>query len=140
MAKKFNPSSEPVLRFHGVPEKTDGTWWLKTKSVKVSVEHEFRPGQARSTEKPETISVKSDDVIEIEFEDGHRLWVNGKEYADQFAKRTSRGAGATDDQPIPESLDLLPPGRQSRGPIKWAIKSFKVLGIDLEQKTATTRL
>ena len=136
MAKKFNPSSEPVLRFHGVPEKTDGTWWLKTKSVKVSVEHEFRPGQARSTEKPETISVKSDDVIEIEFEDGHRLWVNGKEYADQFAKRTSRGVGATDDQPIPESLDLLPPGRQSRGPIKWAIKSFKVLGIDLEQKTA----
>ena len=136
MAKKPTPSSEPILRFHGTPEKTDGTWWLKTKSVKVCVEHEFRPGQARSTEQAVTIAVKPDDVIELEFEDGHRLWVNGKEYADRFAKRTSRGTVATEDQPIPESVDLLPPGRQSRGLIKWAIKSFKILGIDLEQKTA----
>jgi pimeloyl-ACP methyl ester carboxylesterase/tetratricopeptide (TPR) repeat protein len=136
VAKKATPSSEPVLRFRGTREKTDGTWWLKTNSVKVSVEHEFRPGQARSTDQPVTISVKPDDVIEIEFEEGHRLWINGKEYACRFAKRASRGTAATDDQPVPESLDLLLPGRQSRGPIKWVIKSFKILGIDLEEKTA----
>lgn len=136
MVKEPAPSSEPMLRFTGTPENTDSTWWLKTESVKVSVQHEFRPGQARSTEQPKTISVKPDDVIELEFEDGQRLWVNGKEYAERFAKRTSRGTIATDEQPIPECLDLSPPGRQSRGPLKWAIKSLKILGIDLEKKTA----
>lgn len=136
MEKEPVSSTEPIIRFSGTPEKIDGRWWLKTKSVKVSVEHEFRPSQARSTEPTQTISVKPDDVIEIEFEDGLRLWINGEEYAQRFAKRTVRGDIATEEQPVPENLDLSPPGRQSRGPLKWAIKSLKILGVDLEKKTA----
>ena len=43
---------------------------------------------------------------------------------------------AEEVQSVPEGLDVLPRGMQSRGPVKWAVKSLKVLGVDLEQKSA----
>ncbi len=136
MAKKSVSSSNRTLHFRGIPETTHTDWWLTTQAVKVSVHHEFRPGQARSTAQPVSVTVRPDDVIEVEFEEGHRLWISGAEYAARFAKAPSREGDKIDEEVIPDSLDLLPAGSQSRGPIKWAIKSFKVLGIDLERKTA----
>jgi len=134
MANEPNPSGQPLLKLRGFQEPFPTESGLKSKFV--AVKAEFRTGRARTVQQAETVSVNSDDVVEIEFADGPRLWLRGDDYRQQFARTSSRGGTAEEVQPVPEGLDMLPRGMQSRGPVKWAVKSLKVLGVDLEQKTA----
>jgi tetratricopeptide (TPR) repeat protein len=75
-------------------------------------------------------------VLEIQFDEGQRLWLRGDDYRKQFKASTARDAAGGEVFVVPDSLDMLPRGMQSRGPVKWAIKSLKVLGVDLEKNTA----
>ena len=102
----------------------------------VTVRAEFRPDRARAVRPAETISVQPKDVLEIQFDEGQRLWLRGDDYRKQFKASTAREAAGGEVYVVPDRLDMLPRGMQSRGPVKWAIKSLKVLGVDLEKKTA----
>ena len=134
MANETNFPTQPPLKLRGFREPAPAESALK--STFVTVKAEFRTGRARSAQQAETISVNNDDVVEIEFADGPRLWLRGDDYRQQFAGAASRDATGEEVQPVPEGLDVLPRGMQSRGPVKWAVKSLKVLGVDLEQKSA----
>ena len=134
MNNEPNTANQPPLKLRGFREPAPAESGLKSKFVRVKAE--FRTGRARSAQQAETISVNNDDIVEIEFADGPRLWLRGDDYRQQFSGAASRGASGEEVQPVPDGLDLLPRGMQSRGPVKWAVKSLKVLGVDLEQKTA----
>lgn len=134
MANELNPPIQPPLKLRGFREPFPAESGLKSKFV--TVRAEFRTGRARAARQAETVSVNSDDVVEVEFADGPRLWLRGDDYRRQFAGALLRDATGAEVQAVPESLEVLPRGMQSRGPVKWALKSLKVLSVDLEQKTA----
>ncbi len=98
---------------------------------------EFRPGPARSAVDEQAVTVRAEDLIEIELEDGQRLWLSGQEYRERYAGATSRGgAGEALASTVPQQLQVLPPGLQTRGPVAWVIKSLKVIGLDLSEASA----
>ncbi|MBM3802950.1 MAG: hypothetical protein FJW26_11665 [Acidimicrobiia bacterium] len=134
MTTQPNSPLQSSMKLRGNREPFPAAPGLKSKFV--TVKAEFRTGRARTAQQAETVTVDNDDLVELEFTDGPRLWLRGDEYRQRFGGVASRDATGTEIQPVPESLDLLPQGMQSRSPVKWAVKSLKVLGVDLEQKTA----
>jgi len=134
VAKKQLPPKTAPLKLRGSKESFPSESMLKSTFVKVRAE--FRADRARAAQQTETIDVNDDDVIEVQFADGPCLWLRGDDYRKQFAGSPARDADGAHIVTVPEGLDLLPRGLQSRGPIKWVVKSLKVLGINLEEKTA----
>lgn len=134
MAQGESRADRGPIRLRGVKEPVPAESLLNSKFV--TVHAEFRPDRARAVQQAETVVVKDDNVIEVEFVEGQRLWLRGDQYRKQFGGVLARDI--QDDQVfiVPEGLDVLPRGMQSRGPVKWAIKSLKVMDIDLEEKTA----
>ncbi len=125
-----------AFEFRGTMEPYRGASLLNTKTVTVEVKAEFIPGPERSGRPQATFQVAPDDVLEIEFDGGERLWLRGDEYYERFGAAVSRDVSGSMLMPVPADLALLPSGMQARGPISWAVKSLKVLGIDLAEKTA----
>ena len=72
--------------------------------------------------------LQPDDVVEIELQDGFRLWSRVEDVRRDFAPRTGRGV-LSETVDIPATLTI---GPASRGAGGWAIKALKVLGLDLE--------
>ncbi len=126
----------PVFQFEGSPARADGAGALQFHDVKATVKASFTPGTARAVGPTEKVTVLSNDIIEIEFDDGIRLWMSGDDYQEQFLKGTSRDVRAGGSVAPPAMLQVLPAGMQSRGPIGWAVKALRVFGIDLGEKTA----
>lgn len=71
--------------------------------------------------------LQADDVVEIELQDGLRIWSRVQDVARDFAPRARRGL-ANDAIALPSMLTIGPASRGSGG---WAIKALKVLGLDL---------
>ncbi|HEX2055525.1 MAG TPA: hypothetical protein VHF07_03465, partial [Nitrospiraceae bacterium] len=137
MAQKVTISDSTSIKLIGAIDPTATESALKSKFV--TVRAAFSPtDRARGVRPADRVTVKPDDVIEIEFDEGQRLWMRGDDYRKHYGGVPSREATGSPVLVVPDSLDMLPRGMQSRGPVKWAIKSLKVLGIDLEQKTAET--
>ena len=130
MAQDHSSPDAAPMKLYGATEPNPAESALV--STHVTVRKEFRPGGAREGRAPETVVVKPDDVIEVEFTEGQRLWLRGDDYRKQFGGAPSRDVTGTETFIVPQGLDMLPRGMQSRGPVKWAINSLKVLGIDLE--------
>jgi hypothetical protein len=72
--------------------------------------------------------LQHDDVVEIELEDGLRLWSRVDDLERDFGLQT-RG-GADEVMALPGTLPI---GGPSRGWAGWAIKGLKVLGINMEK-------
>jgi pimeloyl-ACP methyl ester carboxylesterase/tetratricopeptide (TPR) repeat protein len=74
--------------------------------------------------------LQPDDVVEIELQDGLRIWTRVENVPRDFAARSQRGQadGAIE---LPSELVIGPGSRALGG---WAIKAMKVLGIDIEEK------
>jgi len=73
-------------------------------------------------------NLEPDDVVEIELQDGFRLWSRVEDVRRDFAPRSERGL-------VTEAVDLsstLTIGPARRGVGGWAIKALKVLGLDLD--------
>lgn len=124
----------PGFKLSGVRPGTTPGVTLRTHAVGVTVKAEFRPA-ARATGPRETVDVAGDDVLEIELAEGQRVWVRADEYFEQL-RRTSPRTAPSDTLEVPADLPVAPEGMQARGPIAWAVKAVKVLGIDLHEKTA----
>lgn len=133
------PSSQPLI-LTGPTEPYPAASILVARrtdpaTVDIDVKAEFRP-TSRAPGPPQTVDVQDEDLLEIEFANGERIWLRGDDYRRRFAAATSRDAAGTLVTPAPQSLQVLPSGMQSRGPVAWIIKSLKVLGVDLQGKTA----
>lgn len=104
--------------------------------VRIEVKAAFSVGMARSGRDLAEHPVAKDDLIEIEFDNGARLWLRADDYYERFGVKTARRAAEDGLLEVPEQLDLLPAGMRARGPIGWAVKSLKVLGVDLPAMAA----
>ena len=122
--------SSTVLKIRGTPEPEPGPSALKSKMV--SVRAEFRPETARAgPQGPEAEEpVADDDVLEIEFAGGQRLWMRVDDYRRQFAPQAARDASSPAVLAVPDELPFSAPQAAERGVASWALKSLKVLGID----------
>ncbi|HEU4525314.1 MAG TPA: hypothetical protein VFR62_09835, partial [Gemmatimonadales bacterium] len=76
--------------------------------------------------------LQPDDVVEIELQDGFRLWSRVEDVRRDFAPRRER-ALAAETVDVPSTLAI---GPASRGAGGWAVKALKVLGLDLEGEIA----
>lgn len=128
--------ASPVFQFEGMPALVAGGGALQFHEVKATVKATFKPGTARAAGATQKVTVLANDIIEIEFDGGVRLWMSGEDYKEQFLKGVSRDIRATASIAPPATLQVLPAGMQSRGPIGWVVKALRVFGIDLGEKTA----
>ncbi len=76
-----------------------------------------------------------DDIVEIEFREGQVVWMSGADYRQQFAQRSARGVEEATPY-VPDSIVLGRGTEASRGAIGWALKSLKVLDVNLQGRTA----
>jgi tetratricopeptide (TPR) repeat protein len=72
----------------------------------------------------------NDDVVEIELQDGIRIWSRVEDVPRDLVRRSQRGP-AGDTIQIPSELTIGPASRALGG---WAIKALKVLGLDIPGK------
>jgi tetratricopeptide (TPR) repeat protein len=110
---------------------------LRTRGVKVEVRAELRPAALRSgTEAAVVETIDDQDLLEVELDGGLRLWVTGEEYRERTAPSGARGA--PDGGAIDLAAHWTVPGaaEAERGLGTLAIKSLKLLGIDLAGATA----
>ena len=125
-----------LFKLRGAKEKFESPSFLKLKDVPCKLKAEFVPGMARADRPIETVPVAKEDLIEIEFENGERLWLRADDYFERFAPPAARSAPESEVVDVSAQLQLLPAGMQARGPVGWIIKSLKVLGVDLPENAA----
>jgi hypothetical protein len=102
-----------------------------------TVRAEFRPGSFRSgTESEAEVAVRDDELVEVEFEDGLRIWLTAAEYREKLEQTKKRAPGASGSLEIPDTLPFGGDEAQERGIAGWVMKSLKVVGIDVAGKTA----
>jgi hypothetical protein len=77
--------------------------------------------------------LQPDDVVEVEFQDGLRLWVRVEDVPRDLGRSIGRSA-ATGMIDLPSDLQI---GPASRSGTSWAIKALKILGIDIETEIST---
>ncbi|HNP60751.1 MAG TPA: CHAT domain-containing protein [Nitrospirales bacterium] len=120
------------LRVHGQREPLD----LKSATPDfpgnlkdlVTLKHSARVQGARAGQPPlEIDDLSSDDLIQLELDQGIKLWVRADDLERDFGLTPSRGStGDVVELPL-----ALPLGTPSRGIVgNWVIKGFKVFGLD----------
>ena len=82
------------------------------------------PARAAGGPRLRLADIEPDDVVEIELEDGLRLWSRVEELQRDFAPPAREADGDVIELPA-----YLPIGGPSRGLAGWAIKGLKVLGV-----------
>jgi hypothetical protein len=96
----------------------------------VATKHATRVESARAAAVPLRLTdVQPDDVVEIELEDGIRVWSRVDDLAEDFRLPIARDAG----DGVIALPPMLPIGPPSRGFAAWGIKALKVVGIDIAQ-------
>ena len=122
----------PALKVHGRVDPTPATPELarglpeKMVTPKSSVSLHF----ARAGEPPVRIpNLADEDLVELEMQDGLRIWTRVQDLEPDFGLRPSRDAA---DGAIELPPTLRVGGGPSRGGVgEWAIKGLKVFGIDI---------
>ena len=114
-----------------IPEPSDLGRGLPSGSV--TMKHAARVHQARAGVADVTMdNVLPGDIVEIELQDGLRLWSRVEDLAGDVARRRERGQ-VTDTIHVPSELAIGPASRSFGG---WAIKALKVFGLDIEGEIA----
>ena len=129
-------AQETKLKGSKVPHES-GSALPPNREVRVTVKAEFRPGSFRSgTEREAEVAVGDDDLVEVEFEDGLRLWLTAAEYREKLEREKKRAPGSTGPLEVPDSLPFGGDEASERGIAGWVLKSLKVVGVDVAGKTA----
>ena len=110
---------------------------------------EIRPRelQRRSTtdeKKPPTEFTA--ELVEVEFEEGQRLWLTGAEFASLTRATSTRGGEGAAEQAPDASVDVAKLTHlqlegtvgQKRGPLQLVIKACRFFGLNLEENAAET--
>ena len=82
--------------------------------------------RARSGQTANRIDPAADDIIELELDDGLRIWVRAEDVERDFGLSRSRGADGVLELPA-----VLPIGGSSRGLGGWVVKGLRVFGVDI---------
>jgi hypothetical protein len=78
--------------------------------------------------------LNGDDVVEIELQDGLRIWSRVDSVPTDLVPRAQRGIVVSGDTIfLPSELRIGPPDRSAAG---WGIKALKIVGIDIEEEIA----
>ena len=110
---------------------------LNTSTVLLRPKKTFVPGAARADLPRDTATVQPDDLIEVEFEHGERLWMRGDDFRINFAQVVvGRDAAGSEEVEVPLTMPIASRGLETRGPVAWAIKGLKVFGVDLAGESA----
>lgn len=148
-----------TVRVHGAREREPGESELQRGLGKaVTIKHAVRmPAMTMAAAAPVDLTgVEKDDVLEIELEDGIRVWMRVEDAARELNVR-ARGVADTEDViELPASLPLRrgtrlagitggAPGARGIGASRafgfdvgsFAIKALKILGIDISTKIST---
>ncbi len=97
----------------------------------VVIKHAVQMQGGRAAGPPMTLDgIAPDDALEIELQDGVRLWTRADDFRADFITDTERGALADDLVVVPATLKSAETSRGLAGGL--AIRALKVLGIDLE--------
>ena len=94
----------------------------------VTLKHSARVQRARAGQPPlEIDDVSPNDLIQLELDQGLKLWVRVDDLERDFGLTPSRGPAGD----VVELPSVLPLGASSRGIVgNWVIKGFKVFGLD----------
>ena len=116
-----------ALRVNGVPDqKPDASPLAKGYPGSITVKQAAQVGRSRASAEPIVLEGADDDVVEIELQDGFRIWSRVDDARRDFAARGSRAAD-DDIVDIPLALAIGPSSRALGG--DWALKAIKVLGL-----------
>ena len=128
-------AQETKLKGYKVPHESGSA--LPSNLESVTVKAEFRPGSFRSgTEREAEVAVGDDELVEVEFEDGLRIWLTAAEYREKLEKEKKRAPGATGRSRCRTRCRSAATRRGERGIVGWVLKSLKVVGVDVAGKTA----
>jgi hypothetical protein len=120
------------LIVHGQPEQLDPKSAISDFPSNlgdlVTLKHSAKVQRARAGQAPLAIDdLNPDDLIQLELDQGMKLWVRADELEKDFGLTPTRG-GASDEVELPQ---VLPIGSASRGVMgDWMIKGLKVFGLD----------
>jgi pimeloyl-ACP methyl ester carboxylesterase len=127
--------SEFNLRGYQAPQPSSSA--LRSDLAKIKAE--FRPGSFRSgTEREAEVRVADGNLVEIEFEDGLRVWLTGKEYREKLEKEGKRAPSAAGPVEVPDTLPFGGTEASSRGIVGWVLKALKVVEVDVAAQSALT--
>jgi pimeloyl-ACP methyl ester carboxylesterase/tetratricopeptide (TPR) repeat protein len=123
-------STNIKLRIPGTKEDAASS---KDAEITTKTVRRYRVQSGRAAEGTVTIDVSPDEVIEIEFADGTRLWTSAERLtAEILSKSAKRDADGVIDMPVELSADTA-----SRGWFgKLVIKTLTFFGIDIPEKAA----
>ena len=131
---KSSPPPPPTGFFlHGVAEPQTADALLQGDLVDRGYKGALAPPSTRADMPTTTVEVGPDDIVEVIFEDGERLWLRADDYLALEGSTPDRGSPGEEGLSVPAELQLLPEGMQARGPVKWIVKSLKIFGIDLQE-------
>jgi pimeloyl-ACP methyl ester carboxylesterase len=103
--------------------------------VKSQVKDAVRIDRARAEQTPIlTSAVEDDDVVEVELEDGLKLWLRGSELEAELGVTRKRDAGANTN--IFELSEALPRRNLQRGLGTWLLKGLRIISVDAAAATA----
>src|SRR5687768_10076636 len=77
--------------------------------------------------------LQPDDIVEIELQDGLRIWMRVEDAPHDLARGAQRRGGGDGTIEIPSELTIGPASRSWGG---WTIKALKVVGVDIEEEIA----
>jgi pimeloyl-ACP methyl ester carboxylesterase/tetratricopeptide (TPR) repeat protein len=92
------------------------------------------PERGSGAEGVQEVVARPDEIMELEMEDGIRLWMTVEEYLRDFAPQEQRGAGSV-GSPLRIGASLSMQTRE-RGLFKWIVKGLSLIGIDLAEGSA----
>jgi alpha-beta hydrolase superfamily lysophospholipase len=124
-----------TLRLSGVPENRPDPSELQRglPAQAVTVRHAVRLESARADVEPlDLAGLADDDVVEIELEDGLRVWTRVDQFTEDVVQRGARSVVTPGGEGLVEVPPALTVGPASRAGGGLAIRALKILGIDLE--------
>jgi alpha-beta hydrolase superfamily lysophospholipase len=129
-----------TLRIHGVPDETPELPQLARAlpAGMLTMKAAVRVQAARASAPPLALrGLEPDDVVELELQDGLRLWSRVSDLEHDFGLTMARGTAEDPDGDMGTLPSVLTLGGQSRGVGQWAIKALKVVGLNIDQDIAT---
>ncbi len=117
------------LRIHGSLDASPSGSDLAAALVglELATKYSARIEAARAERPAHELDVADDDIVELELEDGVRLWTSVESLRHDAAPAEARAAAGQAPE-LPHALRLGPP---SRGAGEWLIKGLKIFGVDV---------
>ncbi|MFK7997133.1 MAG: CHAT domain-containing protein [Granulosicoccus sp.] len=96
----------------------------------ITTRHSVRFQVNRGSGKEDTLDVDDADIVELEMEDGQRLWMRVEDLQSEFGLSLDRSGQDVRDGVvrIPTALSM---NGTTRGLGKWVIKGLKIIGVDI---------